>query len=448
MQDDDGASHEIVQEIENRDAPTYGPLPTELAEMVRGTVRDRRVEPVATVRTARIERRLLDIDGRALARIHDDIVDGQRFTTGSVELSHWRQLTVELIDGRRDLLDRVTASLDTIGEVTAGDSTLHRALGWTPAPVIDLRGEDRDASAAAVIRVRLRGEVGALVDQDWAVRCGRAGAVTDMRLAALRLRCDLATWRPYLDEARIESIRRELRWLAGVLGRRRDADMLDARLTGTIRALPADMVVGPVLQRIERELAERRTIASERLSATLDGGRYFALLDALETLAGRPPFTDRADGPADELLLARLTHALERVERTLGALDGAASADLRADRLHELRKAVRRARYAAEAVEPRFGRRAEGLARQMAELQDLLGEHHDSVVARKALHEIGAIAHHAGESAFTYGILHGVERDRGDEAERAFDAARRSLEDQSASWPGSMSFTEVYRKGR
>ena len=87
----------------------------------------------------------------------------------------------------------------------------------------------------------------------------------------------------------------------------------------------------------------------------------------------------------------------------------------------------RRAGCAAEALEPRFERRARRLADQMRGLQDLLEEHRESVVARRVLSEIGAVAHVAGESAFTYGVLHGIERDRGEEAERAFEAARGSL---------------------
>jgi hypothetical protein len=63
----------------------------------------------------------------------------------------------------------------------------------------------------------------------------------------------------------------------------------------------------------------------------------------------------------------------------------------------------------------------------MRAIQHLLGEHRDSVVAREVLSEIGAAAHLAGESAFSYGVLHGIERDRGEEAVRAFEAARRSL---------------------
>jgi hypothetical protein len=270
-------------------------VPADLSELILGSVRDKQVEPVATVRTARVERRLLDIDGRELACILDDIVDGQRFTTGGIELTHWRQLTVELTGGEGDLLGLVVTALGPMTELPSGQEPLHRALGWAPRPDVDLRGDDRDASAVGVLRDRLRTEVRALVDQDWAVRTGRPDAVRDMRLAALRLRCDLTTWKPYLDETRTAPIRHELRWLVGVLGRVHDAEMLDHQLLGTIDGLPPDMVVGPVRSRVGNVLAERKATASARMHTALDGGRYFALLDRLEVLAAGPPFTARAD---------------------------------------------------------------------------------------------------------------------------------------------------------
>jgi CHAD domain-containing protein len=424
---DDGSVVEVETEAE-ADAPeAEDGVPADLGEVILGSVRDKGVEPVACVRTTRVERRLLDIDGRELARIADDVVDGQRFTTGCVELSHWRQLTVELIGGAADLLDLVAASLDPMTELPTGDETLHRVLGRPARPVLDLRGDDPDASAAGVLRDRLRTEISAIVDLDWAVRTGRPDAVADMRRATLRLRCDLATWKPYIDGSRTEPIRDELHWLAGVLGLLRDAEMLDTRLVGTIQDLPADMVVGPVRSRVGNELSERKVHASAGVHAALDGGRYFALLDDLETLAEAAPFTAHADGPADELLVERLAHAVGRVRRALAPLDLPATSEVRADQLRTVRKAARRAGFAAEALEPRFERRARRLADRMRGLEDALGRHRDSVVARQALTEIGAVAHIAGESAFTYGVLHGIERDRGVEAERTFEAARRSL---------------------
>ena len=135
----------------------------------------------------------------------------------------------------------------------------------------------------------------------------------------------------------------------------------------------------------------------------------------------------RAEEAAEEALAARIAQTIVRFDRAAKALDAPASPEVRNDRLHEMRKATRRVRHAARATEPQFGRRARRLADRMTDLQDVLSERRDSVVARQALQDIGAAAHVAGESAFTYGILHGMERDRGEEAEQAFEAARGAL---------------------
>jgi CHAD domain-containing protein len=89
---------------------------------------------------------------------------------------------------------------------------------------------------------------------------------------------------------------------------------------------------------------------------------------------------------------------------------------------HELRKAAKRARYAAEVAAPVHGADATALAAALQELQDLLGEQHDSVVARELLRRTGVEAHLAGENGFSFGRLHAVEERRGDEAVVQLDA--------------------------
>ena len=71
--------------------------------------------------------------------------------------------------------------------------------------------------------------------------------------------------------------------------------------------------------------------------------------------------------------------------------------------LHSARKAAKRARYAAEAARPALGRPAKRFAKRMKRVQQLLGDHQDSVVAREALRELATQAHTAGEAAFTLG---------------------------------------------
>ncbi|MGH4013015.1 MAG: hypothetical protein ACRDSL_03605 [Pseudonocardiaceae bacterium] len=51
--------------------------------------------------------------------------------------------------------------------------------------------------------------------------------------------------------------------------------------------------------------------------------------------------------------------------------------------------------------------------------------HQDSVVTRDALRQLGVVAHLSGENGFTFGLLHGLERSRGEAAQRRYDPALR-----------------------
>jgi hypothetical protein len=75
--------------------------------------------------------------------------------------------------------------------------------------------------------------------------------------------------------------------------------------------------------------------------------------------------------------------------------------------LHRARKSARRARYAAEAVAPAAGKPARKFAGQMKRIQSVIGDHHDTVVARQEARDLGIGAYLAGENAFSYGLLYG-----------------------------------------
>ena len=97
---------------------------------------------------------------------------------------------------------------------------------------------------------------------------------------------------------------------------------------------------------------------------------------------------------------------------------------------HEIRKAAKRLRYAAEALEPAFGEPARALAGAAEHLQGILGEHQDSVVAREVLHDIGIRVHDHGDSSATIELLHAREQARSNETAAAFTAAWDALTDQ------------------
>ena len=73
---------------------------------------------------------------------------------------------------------------------------------------------------------------------------------------------------------------------------------------------------------------------------------------------------------------------------------------------------ARPVRYAAEGAVPVLGAPAAELAASAEAIQDLLGDHQDTVVARQSLREIGVRAHLSGENGFTFGRLHSLEEAR------------------------------------
>jgi CHAD domain-containing protein len=90
----------------------------------------------------------------------------------------------------------------------------------------------------------------------------------------------------------------------------------------------------------------------------LDSRRYFRLLDDLDRLVDDPPRTSAATAAADEILPQAVARAYRRTKRRMGPARRAPAGTARDIALHEARKAAKRARYAADAIEPVFGKRA------------------------------------------------------------------------------------------
>src|SRR4051794_33658727 len=82
--------------------------------------------------------------------------------------------------------------------------------------------------------------------------------------------------------------------------------------------------------------------------------------------------------------------------------------------MHDVRKAAKRARYTAESIGLRE------MADRAKEVQEVLGEHQDGVVAQQTLIAEAAAARDAGEDVFTYGVLVGLERATAQQAHERF----------------------------
>src|SRR5450631_391978 len=405
-------------------------VPDALVRVVRAIVRDHPLVPIATLHTARTERRLLDAEGNALASIADDTVHGRRLTGEAVAVSTWREVEVELLDGDRSFLDEVSGRLRDAGLTPSESSSkLARVLGdiaaGPPPATPDAMSQAGRATAGAVVLEYLQEQVDQLVMGDRDARADESGPVHTIRAATCRLGSALATYRPLLDRDRIDPVGKELKWLGQVLDRSRDVEVLHRRLRDLVAAQPDELATGPVGRRVDLELGDRRRGTHTDLVAALEGDRYFRLLDALDDLLADPPLTARAGKQAHKQLPALVSRAAQRVDRAARAAADDASPQARGQGLGEVAQSARRARYAAESAIPVAGKPARRLADRMKSLQDVLGEHRDALAARELLLELAAAAHLQGEDESPFAVLAALERTRAIDARRAYGPALR-----------------------
>jgi CHAD domain-containing protein len=407
--------------------------PDELVRTVRSLVRDDELNPVARIRTTRTVYLLVGADDTPLAEVADDHVTAQLLgPTG--ELSSWREIEVELVNGADELLPAAGRLLERGGARPAsGPSKLARVLGdrvpRRRAEKLTPKSPARDVMLAALDADRTR-----LLGADRGIRLGTPDSVHQARVAARRLRSVLGAFRPLFDRRVTDPLRDELKWFGEVLGGSRDAEVMRERLDELVRSQPGELVLGPVAARIASTMAARAGQADRQVAAALDSDRYFRLLDALDAAIADPPWSRRAAEPAQDVLPGRVRRTWKRARKLAKQADRAQD---RSTALHELRKSAKRARYAGEAVEPAFGKPAKRYAKRMKKLQTVLGDHHDAIVTQDLLRTMGIQAHLAGENGFTYGVLHGAERTRAEQAEAGYpEVYRRAAKKSVRRWLG------------
>ncbi|MGW4895103.1 CHAD domain-containing protein [Kitasatospora sp. NPDC004240] len=269
------------------------------------------------------------------------------------------------------------------------------------------------------VLARLGEQAEALAGLDEAVRADEPDAVHRMRVACRRLRSALRTYRRLLRGDAGEHLIGELRWLGQVLGRARDQEVLTERLVARARELPAECGPQRMAEALERWGREEYRRAWPEAVAVLDSPRRRLLGEELAALLAQPPLRGRAGRDAVPELARIAAKEQRRVaERVRAALaePGGPEADAR---LHDARKAAKRARYAGETAQSVAGKAARRFTERMKAVQEVLGEHQDAVVAAAALR--GRLAGVDGrEDAFAYGALYG-------EQLAAAEAARQEL---------------------
>ena len=207
---------------------------------------------------------------------------------------------------------------------------------------------------------------------------GELEAVHQARVASRRLREVLPAlavdagggWR---------RVRGDVRRVTRALGPVRELDVAAAHFAEAIAARPVTAAAQAAVRRV---LQLQRVAALKAARAKLTASRVARLQTRLDALTGRSSAPDASAVAA--AMTARVLRAGQRVEKAVGRV-GAVYVP---GRLHAVRIAVKRLRYALEAQNAVRGSRATSQVGQLRAIQDLLGRAHDLHVLDERLRDV------------------------------------------------------------
>jgi CHAD domain-containing protein len=399
----DGQHGDVLHRDElHVDGPGGSP-PAFALELVRPFARSMPVGVVSRLRTLRRRVDLFDANGERLAEVDDDevsVLDGRRVG------ARFREIEIEIFDDAAAELQQLL--VEQLRAAGAGDADpvpkVVRALGPRALAPPDVAQFELGSSATAgeLVRSAITNAVRRLVAHDAGVRIGDdPEAVHQARVATRRLRSDLRTFRDFLEPEWNSALRDELKWLGSELGTVRDGDVLVERLHDHAQQLPDEQHL--VVERVIAKRGAERDDAHAALLAAYRSTRYVDLLERLVTATRAPALTEAAAARARDVVADAVRGPWKHLRNAVDEL-GDEPPD---EALHDVRKRAKRCRYAAEAVAPVAGKPAREFAKKVADVQDVLGEHQDAVVARTWLGK--AAADLSPHEAYAAGMLSGVE---------------------------------------
>ena len=232
------------------------------------------------------------------------------------------------------------------------------------------------------------------------------------RVALRRLRAAFGLFRHAVDGPVIRALSAEARWLAGECAPARD---LHVFLTETVSEVP------PVLQRVGRRLADAHL---QRARAALAGARFEGFDRQLHAFLDLSPAA-----PTDQLAEFARSELDQHHDKVMKR--GRKIEHLDTRRLHKLRIAIKKLRYAASFLQPAFASAAaKPYIEATVRLQGALGALNDRAVARHVLADLATAARPTEDVAKPLKLLArqaaSGEKKRRRELERAWKTFRKA----------------------
>ena len=362
--------------------PPPGPLAIHLAALIAG-------RPVTPILISDIRRQRLDILPAAgvaqtepIAELALDRVrlrgpgdSGAAVTYGEVEIEQRHGTRRDVAGVARLLRQRFGLLPSAESKFARGLALLYGGTRFGPTLTVVQPQDTLEEAARKIIGLHLR----RLRDHDPGTRLGEdTEALHDMRVACRRLRAAVHALEEGIPPRLHRYLSDELQWLGQVLGSVRDLDVQLDLVARYDAAPPPDPDGGVAGLRTYME-AERAQHRIEMLKA-LDAERYYRLLVRLEDFARGRVRPQRRNGEVRSVSAVgrkAIKKAFRRLLKRGRAIDAAPTdADL-----HALRIRAKRLRYLLEFLRELVGKPGRRVIKDLVRLQDLLGSHHDGVVA-------------------------------------------------------------------
>ncbi len=173
-------------------------------------------------------------------------------------------------------------------------------------------------------------------------------ALHQMRIALRRLRAAISLFSSVVNDARVDAIKAELKWLGGELAPARD---LDSFVIEALRPLRKQQANEPGLISISRMFERERLKSYRRARGAVDSARFRSLvLDTTEWIetgswstSEDPLAAARRTMPIETLAAEQLSQRRKKIRRR-----GTEIGELSPEQLHKLRIQIKKTRYATE----------------------------------------------------------------------------------------------------
>lgn len=223
---------------------------------------------------------------------------------------------------------------------------------------------DHRASLVVLLRQRLQ----SLIEAMPAAQAGDVKSVHQARVATRRLREALPVLRKSLDADAIDRARHRVRQMTRALGPVRE---LDVALLLLDEFANRDVAGSRAIARVRQSLTDLRLSRRRDMLHAITPGKVERLRRELSAVGSGPPVAGRPGAVKDAMRQVE-----RRAKRLADAIEDAGSLYV-AERLHVVRIAAKKLRYAMEIERELKRSRVTARIRQLKTLQDLLGRMHD-----------------------------------------------------------------------